>query len=200
MENSPKDPKRVLQKDVGPFRVSAIWHFDGGGWLRMTVPGPVQPALTDVWGSGGSDVYAVGRDEAAGVILRYDGAGWGPVLQVDGVLFNGVWGSAPDDVFAVGFLVEERDDQFFVSGVVWHFDGTAWSPMDLPDVGVLYEVWGTSGSDVYVVGEEGLILRYDGTAWEPTTVGRENLLGVWGGGAGEVFAVGNSGTILLGEP
>lgn len=197
---SASDVFAVGFEDVGPFRVSAIWHFDGGGWLRMAVPGPVQPELTDVWGSGGSDVYAVGRDEAAGVILRYDGAGWGPVLQVDGVLFNGVWGSAPEDVFAVGFLVEERDDQFFVSGVVWHFDGTAWSPMDVPDVGVLYEVWGTSGSDVYVVGEEGLILRYDGTAWEPTTAGRENLLGVWGGGAGEVFAVGNSGTILLGEP
>lgn len=197
---SASDVFAVGFEDVGPFRVSAIWHFDGGGWLRMAVPGPVQPALTDVWGSGSRDVYAVGRDEAAGVILRYDGAGWGPVLQVDGVLFNGVWGSAPDDVFAAGFLVEERDDQFFVSGVVWHFDGTAWSPMDLPDVGVLYEVWGTSGSDVYVVGEEGLILRYDGTTWEPTTVGRENLLGVWGGAPGEVFAVGNSGTILQGEP
>ena len=187
-------------EDVGPFRVSAIWHFDGGGWLRMEVPGPVQPELTDVWGSSGSDVYAVGRDEASGVVLRYDGSSWAPVLQVDGVLFNGVWGSGPDDVFAAGFLVEERDDQFFVSGVVWHFDGTAWSPMDLPDVGVLYEVWGTSGSDVYVVGEEGLILHYDGTGWERTTVGRESLLGVWGGGAGEVFAVGNNGTILHGEP
>ncbi|HEU5039787.1 MAG TPA: hypothetical protein VFT84_03135 [Gemmatimonadales bacterium] len=194
----------VGSADAGPFRRSLIYHFDGGGWLRMEVPGEVVPALLDVWGSGGTDVYAVGRDDmgepGAGVVLHYGGAAWGPVLRVEGVTFNGVWGSGPDDVFAVGFLVVERDEQFFVSGVVWHYDGAAWSAMDLPEVGVLYEVWGTSGSDVYVVGEEGLILRYDGTDWEVTTQGAENLLSVWGGQPGEVLAVGNNGAIVRGVP
>ena len=202
--SSASDVFAVGFEDLGPFLGSAIWHYDGGGWLRMPVNGDVQPALTDVWGSGPADVYAVGRDDAAepsaGVVLRYDGVLWNPVLQVEGVVFNGIWSSGPADVFAVGFLVEQVNEEFFVRGVVWHYDGSSWREMELPEVGVLHEVWGTSGSDVYAVGDDGLIVRYDGTAWTPTSVGQSTLLGIWGGAPGEVLAVGLGGTILRGVP
>jgi hypothetical protein len=202
--SSARDVFVVGFEDIGAFRISLIYRFDGGGWLRMPVPGEVLPALNDVWGSSDSDVYAVGRDEmadpAGGVVLHYDGVTWGPVLQEERLTLNGVWGSSASDVFAVGFRVEERDEQFFVTGEVWHFDGTGWSAMDLPEVGVLNEVWGTSSSDVYVVGEDGLLLHYDGVEWTVTHQGSESLLGVWGGRPGEVLAVGINGTILSGLP
>ena len=57
--------------------------------------------LRGVWGSSGTDVFAVGE---SGTILHYDGSGsnWSSMLygwtDMD---FMGVWGSSGTDVFAV---------------------------------------------------------------------------------------------------
>jgi hypothetical protein len=52
--------------------------------------------LSGVWGSSGSDVYAVGY-----TILHYDGRAWSSICS--GIpLLGGVWGSSGSDVFAVG--------------------------------------------------------------------------------------------------
>ena len=81
---------------VGQRGETAVaYHFDGTAWAPMTVP-PVR-LLMDVWGTSGTDVYAVGE----GTILHYDGAAWTEVQTTEGRL-TGVWGSSPADVFAVG--------------------------------------------------------------------------------------------------
>jgi hypothetical protein len=72
-----------------------IYHFDGSTWAPMTVP-PVS-TLSAVWGTSGSDVYAVGR----GNILHYDGVAW-TVVQRTGEFLAGVWASSAFDVFVVG--------------------------------------------------------------------------------------------------
>jgi hypothetical protein len=72
-----------------------ILHFDGNAWQEMPAP-PTGPVL-DVWGTSGSDVYAVG----AGTLLHYDGQSWTESLAATQRL-SGVWGSSPTDVFAVG--------------------------------------------------------------------------------------------------
>jgi hypothetical protein len=72
-----------------------ILHFDGNAWQEMPAP-PTGPLL-DVWGTSGSDVYAVG----AGTLLHYDGQSWTESLAATQRL-SGVWGSSPTDVFAVG--------------------------------------------------------------------------------------------------
>jgi hypothetical protein len=72
-----------------------VYHYDGTGWSPMIVPS-VGP-LSDVWGTSGTDVYAVGRDG----ILHYDGVSW---ARLEGVTqsLRDVWGSSANNVFAVG--------------------------------------------------------------------------------------------------
>jgi hypothetical protein len=56
--------------------------------------------LLDVWGSGASDIYAVGYN---GRILHSTGNGdWTPLVSGTAHHLRGVWGRGPDDVFAVG--------------------------------------------------------------------------------------------------
>jgi hypothetical protein len=66
----------------------AIWHFDGVSWTAEDLSGLFPsgpPTLLKVWGRNSTEVYAVG---AAGVILRYDGAGWSQIP-------NGTGGTPP---------------------------------------------------------------------------------------------------------
>jgi hypothetical protein len=72
-----------------------ILRFNGTDWREMPAP-PVGPLL-DVWGSSGSDVYAVG----VGTILHFDGQNWSENLATPQRL-AGVWGSSPTDVFVAG--------------------------------------------------------------------------------------------------
>jgi hypothetical protein len=65
--------------------------------------------LRGIWGSSGSDVFAVGY---YGTILHYDGASWS--LMDSGMTRSlyGVWGSSSTNVFAVGYY-----------GTILHYDG-----------------------------------------------------------------------------
>lgn len=82
----------------GEFFVSgAIRHFDGGSWAPMTLPADAG-VLNEVWGTSGSDVYAVGSD---GLILRYDGTAWTATAPTPETLL-GVWQGEPGEVLAVG--------------------------------------------------------------------------------------------------
>ena len=74
---------------------AAAYHFDGTRWERMTVPAVGQ--LLHVWGSSGTDVYAVGNE----IILHFDGSAWTEV-QTTVPQLSWVWGSSALDVFAVG--------------------------------------------------------------------------------------------------
>jgi hypothetical protein len=183
----------------GVDETSLIFHYDGSGWQRMTVTGPVAPSLTDVWGSSPTDVYAVGRDAGSrnGVILHYDGGAWSPVLQLDGLVLNAVWGTAADDVYAAGFRV---DPNFNVNGVIVHFDGTDWSEADIPPSDVINELWASAPDDVFAVGAGGAVLHFDGSGWATTNPITTELFGIWGLSASDVFAVGAAGTILRGTP
>jgi hypothetical protein len=140
--------------------------------------------INGVWGTSGSDVFAVGDNK----ILHYDGnAGkvWTEMASV-GVSLKGVWGTSGSNVFAVG-----------TNGTILHYNGNAWTDMSWPTYSYLNGVWGSSESDVFVVGGNGTILHYDGIVWEPmssgTTLGLEE---VWGSSGCNVFAVGLIGTIL----
>jgi uncharacterized repeat protein (TIGR01451 family) len=135
-----------------------------------------------VWGTSGSDVFAVGSD---GTILHYDGTTWSPMSSGTTKGLRGVWGSSGSDVFAVGS-----------DGTILHYDGSDWNPMSNPG-GYHYAVWGSSGIDVFVVGNNGSIVHYDGTTWSAMTSGTGlELLGAWGSSYNDVFAVGGYGAIL----
>jgi hypothetical protein len=150
--------------------------------------GGAGPPLFAVWGSGASDIFAVG----AGPIHHYNGLIWSsqpppypPPPPLPPALF-GIWGSASNNVFAVG-----------EGGAVIRFSGASWNVMASGTTEVLRGVWGSSGNDVFAVGENGTILRYNGANWALMSSGTtEHLEGVWGSGAGDVFAVGTAGTVL----
>jgi len=147
-------------------------------------PLPQGNALRGVWGSSGSNVFAVG---GPGTILHYDGSSWSEMSSGTTYDLTGVWGSSGSDVFAVGS-----------GGTILHYDGSTWSEMSSGTTYDLTGVWGSSGSDVFAVGwDEGTILHYDGSSWSEMTSGTtQPLLGVWGSSGSDVFAVGVSGTIL----
>ncbi|MBS1150896.1 MAG: hypothetical protein H6Q89_2594, partial [Myxococcaceae bacterium] len=127
--------------DVWAVGETAIAHWDGLGWATLADGGPPQ-GLYGVWGSGPSDVWAVG---GAGTVLRYDGGAWA-VDGSPGAGLQGVWGGAADDVWTVG-----------LGGTLKHWDGSGWGFEPIGSVH-LYGVWG-SANDVIVVGQAGTLLR-----------------------------------------
>ncbi len=165
--------------------VEIIRHYNGSSWSVM--PYDLHHYLNAVWGSGPSDVFAVGN---GGSILHYDGASWSAMDSDTDRALNDVWGSGPNDVYAVGYR-----------GTILHYNGSAWSKMNSGVVGTridLTGVWGSGPNDVYVVGEDETILHFP--RWQVTAdasppgmgsvaiaYGRENhvtLTAQPGGGAG----------------
>ncbi len=170
-------------------------------WTPMTGGGDND--LVDVWGTGPTDVFAVGSSgNGEAVILHYDGTGWTEQLRRPYLFgpstFNGVWANTPTDAYAVGILVEEN-----ATGSVYHYDGSAWTPMVLPRAGadeLLYGIWGLSGTEIYAFGVNQfgvgdyapLIFRYDGSAWQAFAVppGDMYISDMWGTSATDLYAVG----------
>jgi hypothetical protein len=178
--------------------------------------------FADVWGSSGSDIFAVGTN---GTILHYDGTSWSSMASPTTYRLSGVWGSSGSDVFASGsygiiihyngtswssmasptslFLFDiwgsSGSDVFAVGeqGIIFHYNGANWSPMDSPTIQWLARLWGSSGSDVFAVGREGTIIHYNGSDWIPMTSGTSKFLtGIWDNSGSDIFAVGADGTIL----
>jgi hypothetical protein len=191
----------IGERDVPGGIEGLIFHYDGRAWDRQLRASDLR--IRAVWGSGASDVYAVGYGffSTEPSILHYDGFMWAgaPGFETEGAQSAGlesVWGSAPDDVFAVGFVY----DAPFERSLIYHFDGTRWERMPVEgsvDPG-LSDVWGSSGSDVFAVGGDdfadiatAVILRYDGSAWR-VVLEQESvtLNAVWGSGNADVFAAG----------
>jgi hypothetical protein len=139
--------------------------------------------LSGVWGSSGSNVFAVG---AGGTIIQYRGGRWLRADSPTDMDLRAVWGMSEDNIFSVG-----------ADGTIIRYDSGEWALMESPTDKNLNGIWGASESDIFAVGEGGTIVRYDGTKWRlsesPTD---RDLLGVWGDSSGRVFAVGESGTIL----
>jgi hypothetical protein len=79
----------------------SIVHWDGSAW--STVASPTTGVLIGVWGSGPSDVWAVGYDISInGTIEHWDGSAWSTVPNPTSSVLHAVWGSGPRDVWAVG--------------------------------------------------------------------------------------------------
>ena len=150
----------------------------GGDWEWQN-PIPQGNTLLDIWGSSGSNVFAVG---ANGTILHYNGSAWSLMTSGTTQALSGIWGSSGNDVFAVG-----------TGGTILHYNGSAWSLMTSGTTQYLNRIWGNSGSDVFAVGGGGTILHYNGSAWSPMTSGTTQALnGIWGSSGSDVFAVGEA--------
>jgi hypothetical protein len=175
---------------------STILYYDGNTWSNMN-SGIPYVVLRDVWGSSGSDVFAVSL--RGSFLLHYDGNSW-TNMNIDSSLpgdssLYGIWGSSGSDVFAVGG--RQSTDS---AGIILHYNGSTWSSMNTGTkkyLLILTDVWGSSGTDVFAVGSSGTILHYDGNSWsEMESTVTNNLWGVWGSSGSNVFAVGEGGIII----
>ena len=99
MELSKGNPVRVIIFAM-IFFLFMVGLADGGSWVWQN-PLPQGNSLYGVWGSSGSDVFAVGD---AGTILHYDGSAWTPMSSGTTDSLRGVWGSSgresvvPEDI------------------------------------------------------------------------------------------------------
>jgi hypothetical protein len=146
-------------------------------------------ALRSVWGTSGTDVYAVGHDSSHtnGTILHYDGTSWSTVSEGEFSKLSSVWGLSASDIYAVGN-----------EGTILHYDGDEWLSIDSGTTDQLRDIWGTSDTDLFAVGYYGNILHYDGIEWDFMISGTtDNLYGVWGTSATNVYAVGNNNGSIL---
>ncbi len=104
---------------VGSTRYYTILRWNGSSWSVMStssVPAGKSGILRSVWGSSGSDVFAVGDD---GVVLRYNGSDWTAMSSGTTDPLYGVWGAASNNVYAVGMF-----------GTIIQYNGTSWSALE----------------------------------------------------------------------
>src|SRR5207253_8525905 len=137
-----------------------ILHYDGTSWTPQT-SGTTQE-LNGVWGSGATDVFAVGD---RGTILLYDGTNW--TTQRTGTaadFFKGVWGSGPTDVFAFGY------DRANAANLLLHDNGVSWSAQASGTGCGLSGLWGRGAADVWAVGC-GTVRDYGGASWSARASG-----------------------------
>ncbi len=163
-----------------------ILHYEGRGWWPQA--SRINERLYAVWGSGPTDVYAVGAHCA---IAHYDGSSWRNATPYLPPSFDlkAVWGTEANHVFAVGD-----------GGLILHFDGEGWRQQTSNTSSSLYAVWGLSNKQVYAVGSGGTVLHYDGSIWQATAVqpqgplpwptGDYELRGVWGTSRSDVHVLG----------
>ena len=76
---------------------SIILHYNGTDWSVMD--NSSTEALSAVWGSSGSDVYAVGEH---GAMLHYNGTSWAVMDSGTNDHLAGIWGNSGSDLYAVG--------------------------------------------------------------------------------------------------
>jgi hypothetical protein len=147
---------------------------------------PTKMGFQSVWGSSGTDVWAVGD---AGTVAHFDGKVW--TLVMPGVTENltCVHGSGPDDVWVTG-----------ADGDLLHWNGTAWK-IDMTLNGTtLLGVWAMSPTNVWVVGVDesdgigsaALFGHWTG-AWDYLDInGAATLWKIWASGPTDLWMVGTT--------
>ncbi len=195
-------------EDTGS-RVYADLPTGDGGDSGTTGPAiDWSPAITadargawlSVWGSSADDVWIVGGQPDAGVVLRGSGDQFSPVvLPVTVPILNWVHGTGPDDVWVGG-----------IAGTLLHWDGATWTDHSQPVEEAIWGLYALAPDDVYAVGgasawggSTALALHYDGTAWTALDIpaqleGPTNLFKVHAVSPDEVWAIGVGGVAMVG--
>jgi hypothetical protein len=172
----------------------------GAGWQVVFDQTTLDRDLLSAWGTGPSDVYAVGgplgNTGYLAIVLHFDGQTWHELPAGGGDTFWWVYGSGASDVWMVG-----------EKGRITHWDGMAFTEPARVTTATVYGVWAASPTDAWAVGgtPEGgtgapndVLLHWDGTAWSasplPQILGR-TLFKVWGTSSDNLYAVGEAGTV-----
>jgi hypothetical protein len=161
-------------------------HYDGSAWTSTPIP-PLDrelDALFKVWGSGPTDVFAVGQ---AGVILHYDGSEWTQQLAGTASDLISLWGTGPNEVVAVGGRS---------TGIIARYDGQAWESAKIGMLPGLNGVWLDAEGEGFAVGVDGVTIEIPGGSLEAQNFERPGfpllLHGAFGLEDGARFGVGGN--------
>ncbi len=161
-------------------------------------------------GTAGSDIWAVGNQDANGkpLVLHFDGSHWSTVAAPGKGNLSDLWdvdAISKTNAWAVGYYT---DSQGHAKTLTEHWDGHVWKIVTSPNIGpssnsnTLHGVSAVNGSNIWAVGITGpepgegmLIEHWNGTKWLLSTPGSIGMPGalddVEAISAGNVVAVGH---------
>lgn len=163
----------VGERWTGTAYMQLIVHVVDGAVTETEAPTATR--LSAIWGSGPSDIWAVGD---SGVILHYDGGGWADVTPEYGAdrpseMFRTPWGTGPGDIWFPGI------------SETLHYDGVEWTRYSAIDA---FAVHGTGSSNVWAVGN-GAAYHFDGTSWSTVEMSWPGAMaGLWVVGPEDIWA------------
>jgi hypothetical protein len=155
----------------------SIVHWDGHAFQQQA--SGTDFTLGDICGQANGERFAAGADLAAatGIILRYDGSSWEPLIEGRGADFDSselfktqlygdmpsLWTSGSGPLIVAGeFAYRWKDGAWdFVPGLT----GNALGPRQYY-FGSLWKVRGSSPSDVILAGQSETLLHYNGSTWQ----------------------------------
>jgi len=128
---------------------SKIFRWDGMK-VHTVYTGQSHANYWSIWGTGASDIHAVGARYTYKYAKHYDGSAWSnsPIkTSASGGLYE-IYGSSAKNIYVVGF-----------KGGISHYDGTTWTPQESGTDITLRGVFTLPGGAAYAVGEKGVILK-----------------------------------------
>jgi len=142
-----------------------IIHWNGQRWQEMESGTGLR--LYDVWGSSGTDVWAVGGQgpyEGAppdSLLLHYDGQRWSRQAIGAREALRAVWGAGPNCAVAVG-----------PESVIFRWDGQQWTTLAAPEGDRLHftDVWCSGPDDIWPV-DTRVLYHWNGVNWERAETG-----------------------------
>ncbi|HEX5060313.1 MAG TPA: hypothetical protein VFV99_13185 [Kofleriaceae bacterium] len=164
-----------------------ILRLVGGSWTPMNVSAGGYN-LRGVWGSGPTDVFAVGTPSAdgpPGIALHYDGNQWTTMALPAGTTqLNAITGRSISEVYAVGVGA--------VSNILF-YDGTGWIPMvtSVASANLSLQAVHAGATTVYAAKRPSLFLEYAGVGRLDTPSLPNEVRGLWGTNKGYAIAVGD---------
>jgi hypothetical protein len=119
-------------------------------------------AFLMAWGATSNDVWVVGGQPDAGVVLRGDAGGFAPHPLPEGTpILNWVHGTSVGDVWVGG-----------VGGTLLHWDGSEWEDHSIPMEEAIWGIHARSPTEAWAVGGTSawggsfaVALRWDGEEW-----------------------------------
>lgn len=120
-----------------------VLRFNGATWSAANAP--TSGTLSGVWGSGATNLMAVGSavSDATGIAFRNTGSGWTSMAMPTSVMLTSIWGPSATDVYATGD-----------AGVIARWNGSSWSTMSSGTTDLLWSVSGapTGTGGAFAVG------------------------------------------------
>ena len=203
---------------AGKNGANVLQHWNGSSWSSYA--GVETVDMVALWGSGSSDVYAVGGTK----MQHWNGSTWADTASSASAALLAIWGSSATDVYACGktgtfvhssggafsavtgnplgtedctaIWGSSSSDIYIGETNVYHYNGTSWSPVSV-GINNIRAIWGTSSSDIWIGGVNGKMVHYNGTAWSaPITLGAtSDVGGIWGTSSSDVYMVNRGGDI-----